>query len=1521
MCRININNKWVNGADLLKEAVPTKLNRSLYNILRSKDSNLSRIKETFGFEPNTLVSSSKVLDILNKNTNSIQTKKLIKKLKKLNPIDIAFSEVLLRKQNDKIISIRGVYNDKEIGISLAAHNNNESLVETILHELIHNYTVGLFRRQDLSPKELKIRDKVILLYSKALITAETNPDLYDKLLNGFSNVDEFVADAFSDPEFMEQLESMKYRNKSVLETLLDFIKNLLGFETKDNISILDELFNMEDAIISDENSDMVKTHKGSLSSLVTTIDQALNQKAFNKILPHIEGALFKPADIPADLEKILSDQENVEVVMEGGYKKNGVLLNRVTDETSGGISWFLRKLGDGKTPAERARDAQWGDKDLSTKLHTDEGFMDGEQYLAKKKAIFESGRLKGNIIHAMLERFMKGDPDGSLSSQIKQFEMEGGFHEKRFDWVNKHAKFIIEKAGINIFDKNVKDSQLDIVEPEVIVANEDLGLGGRLDLLVRHSDGTISLKDFKTGFNSVKNTHSDIFRYGDSGVGSDLLWANPLNKAKLQLMLYAVLLKINNPNVKFRDLDVVWIPNEATLHVEDFIKKTQPGPYLDMIRQYLKYEKSGVYKSLEAKLGEDFKKIWDPKEYDAGYSKDLRKEINDSKLTDADLLRLKIEQLRHAVFYDINPHTHQSKEGSSQRVKEAAKLSKEILELKSKVSDLEASTWDADISFMSTWLGTLSTINSPYVQIFNEFYRERKVEFNKRYQSSRLEFLSHIKPIYNAYLKRTGRKAVKDVTFNMLSQVDYRDLYGFAYKTVKDKNDNFVRYEYNRTDEDWAQAMKDHAWLNESNIKRHRKFVDFVVNSYAQFFVDEKGNFKGKKGKKLALANKLATKRITKNTVTEFTNLDLANGKNSVFRNPAQFEYYEGFIPKVPRLIEEYGSIFKKERLKEVWRRFSSFYVEDVYEGWNNTEEAIPMKYMGSPKMDSNPNLYSLNIEHQFDKFMRAYLFKEEMDDVYALGKGIEFQLKAEGKFDNTASYMSTTIEQLLRGRTQQRNSKSNFLSKNRHNIDFFKIMAETKNIAAAPIMWFNYIGGTANGIFTYMFTLKETIRNGAIKAGHKFHGINGSSIDMTPKDFASAHKVAMGIAKDGMSGNMEKNKAYILLKKFGYLPSNWDWGSNPSDLMTLSNKAIRENTMYMFYSLPEETLAAMVMVAQLKSMKIAAGSMKGTSLWDMYEKVEKVNSNGDKFVDYVWKTDTKTGNPFVRGVIKTDNGQQELTELDGKEISRLFFVYEKMHGGYRAEERTKLDYYVFGQIFLQFKRYLPNILRMGAMSSGKRISTGFYKSMGEDKDGTPILEWQSNVMEGRWIVLGKLLQNFIGLRMKIDNPTNELTKFWNTITIGGNENYRWDELSDNQKIQFFDAIWTMGIWATMHLGYLAAFADADEDDSMAKLTSRIMRDFSQPYNPLELTKNLSNLTPASARQANQFLEAITTVSLSKFAELTGDEETAFTQEGDLRGSKNLMRTIPFFSIYRRTTHFYENLDDDWQLYLRGGFD
>ncbi len=63
------------------------------------------------------------------------------------------------------------------------------------------------------------------------------------------------------------------------------------------------------------------------------------------------------------------------------------------------------------------------------------------------------------------------------------------------------------------------------------------------------------------------------------------------------------------------------------------------------------------------------------------------------------------------------------------------------------------------------------------------------------------------------------------------------------------------------------------------------------------------------------------------------------------------------------------------------------------------------------------------------------------------------------------------------------------------------------------------------------------------------------------------------------------------------------------------------------------------------------------------------------------------------------------------------------MHGGYREDERTKLEYMVMGELFLQFKKYLPTILKNAGMSKGARDSYGYYKPTGELKDGKEVMQ------------------------------------------------------------------------------------------------------------------------------------------------------------------------------------------------------
>lgn len=122
-----------------------------------------------------------------------------------------------------------------------------------------------------------------------------------------------------------------------------------------------------------------------------------------------------------------------------------------------------------------------------------------------------------------------------------------------------------------------------------------------------------------------------------------------------------------------------------------------------------------------------------------------------------------------------------------------------------------------------------------------------------------------------------------------------------------------------------------------------------------------------------------------------------------------------------------------------------------------------------------------------------------------------------------------------------------------------------------------------------------------------------------------------------------------------------------------------------MFHSIGEEAVAMMTMLAQLKSMKVGKD---GKSIYDHYNVVESADANGVI-------THTVEWDGTVRGAFKKSDGTiEDLKGLTSNEITRLYYVYESLHGGYRQDEKVKLEYYLLGEVFMQFKRYLPGILK-----------------------------------------------------------------------------------------------------------------------------------------------------------------------------------------------------------------------------------
>lgn len=117
----------------------------------------------------------------------------------------------------------------------------------------------------------------------------------------------------------------------------------------------------------------------------------------------------------------------------------------------------------------------------------------------------------------------------------------------------------------------------------------------------------------------------------------------------------------------------------------------------------------------------------------------------------------------------------------------------------------------------------------------------------------------------------------------------------------------------------------------------------------------------------------------------------------------------------------------------------------------------------------------------------------------------------------------------------------------------------------------------------------------------------------------------------------------------------------------------------------------------------------------------------GQKYWDAVWK------DGYIRGYTNTapagvEPNYKPLTELDSNELRRMKYVYQRMHGGYRSDEKTYLEYFVLGEMLLQFKRYLPTLLRNYGQSRAKIDSYGMYKPKMENgqvvmKDGVEVVE------------------------------------------------------------------------------------------------------------------------------------------------------------------------------------------------------
>jgi hypothetical protein len=439
-------------------------------------------------------------------------------------------------------------------------------------------------------------------------------------------------------------------------------------------------------------------------------------------------------------------------------------------------------------------------------------------------------------------------------------------------------------------------------------------------------------------------------------------------------------------------------------------------------------------------------------------------------------------------------------------------------------------------------------------------------------------------------------------------------------------------------------------------------------------------------------------------------------------------------------------------------------------------------------------------------------------------------------------------------------------------NISIDKIIEGAIHWTSATIMWLRPIQGTGNALFAKLLTYREALKG---SVASRFLHIDGDAIDFTVNDNVFADGVYTKFTKDAMIGDLRKNKMFLLSRKLNYIPDNYDYATNRRFLLSTRNQAISESSMYKFYSIGEEYVSLTTMVAQLHHLKNPA---TGKSLWDSYE--VRTDENGITDVHWIGG---------IRGYEKAGKGNVSsyapMTELTTHEIAKLKKVHERMQGGYRKEEAANIEIFVMGRAFVQFKRYFIRLM-INALG-GKNVVTdlGTYKKMDETHidpatgKKLDVYEWLARTNEGRW----RTLANVMLTAMRIGKPE-----------------YRWSVLSTEQKQNIVDAILSLGMLALSYAAYIMLFDDDKEDDTFKKWWKNyLIQNTSQQYNPMEMLKTLETVSrPVALARAYKFTEAFGMMMMSSANLALGNEDAAFTQNGDMKGWNEFMRSIPYVSAW-----------------------
>ncbi|CAM6001149.1 unnamed protein product [Sphagnum balticum] len=1133
--------------------------------------------------------------------------------------------------------------------------------------------------------------------------------------------------------------------------------------------------------------------------------------------------------------------------------------------------------------AQRDADRMYRNVEPGGKLIIDGIEKTKEEYQEEKKTMLLTGIAKGNIIHAKIQRFLavlKGDAASvsELDSKIEVLSSQVDKLPTAYDWVTKKGVFnkLMSNAGVNI-GSHIPKSQEDQIHSEVKIASPILGIAGKVDMLVEKPDGRLRVVDWKTGSKLKDKYSSTILKYGYQ---STRITDNPLDRAKLQIMMYALAIKAEHPETKFDGLVVMHLPNELEATMGRNALAVDIPSYLKMLEQYYRHEKPEIYKQLMEKSPA----IFDPREYNAPLKADFAQEVMNSNGSSELEVKQKMELELQQLEYDIKSRREENalKGPTDEQLQRRSELVKMIAQ----ANDLYGTDFSGaldpayEIKIMKQWMATLDNIHNPYIQSLNAHLKVRQDRANRELATVQHQFETLLKPVIK---ERIGDRGLVS---KALTHVDQQQLFANFYTTKVITDDSGAKY--------IRRGMtnpEDHPTEYAKMSANEKALSDFMRTTMKDKYekVMTKGEF--------AIIGKDALgKDITKE--------DLYNSS----RKGANFKYTADFFPKLLLTKEEVAQRFWKSigegdfskvgpTVTNAWRRFATDFFDNNAEGYNQRDYGMSVRYLGNSNTDAIPDGYSMNLEHGYLKFMEQMIKKDHLDSTYMYGQAVKGVLEnaTDGNgnpaFKLSAALVNDQLRNILMGDTLNR-GKGQFIRHGfalsrrdgqEHTVSILKIFKSLKTAAAASTLWLQPQRSAVNLVQSAYMYGKEAIVNDIVAWANKKEGL-ALGRDISREGMAKNYAEAVAGQVAAFSGNGKSNFVHQLAKELKLYNNLEEEGGKKSQYLTKGATLLDTSNFGFMYRMPEEIANVQYALNYMKNLKIQSGKYAGKSMYDMYK--ENFNKETGKF---------ELPADFKRGTIQHGDGTTEdLAGLHPLEINKIHAGIGKIMGNYRNDEKTALQMTILGDAMMMFKRWIPGMAIQQYQSKFNDPTMGSFELAGkslEQKPGEDTYQWRSRVVEGRMKTLGGFLLHLTGM-----------SKF---------DGYAWSDLSSEQRKGLVDSGAAIASWLAFAIGAKYTIGQKKDNDTLKKFYESV-EDRVQEEIWLPTMAYAAIQPPAAVKKLEDVTKALWMLLGAGTSAATGGEnKDIYTERGDIRGMNELLKNVPLLSSAYEVHKSWTNWDKD----------